>query len=374
MDLSFLDKSSGVMPHLVRLYDSHKLYSQGKQPVARAELTAAVGELLDMNLSPRESELVADILIALLRQAEKDLRVALAEKLSGIDNAPLRLILQLSNDEIDIAGPVLRNSTVLGELDLIYIIKSKSAEYWRAIAARKIMSDNVMNVLADTRDFDTAVTLAKNENIKLTEHTLGVLSGLAQHSEDIATPLLRRDETTPEIASALYKFVGQELKRYIADHFEIENIALNDVIDDIVLELLDETPDELFTVAPSVMKSVERFHEKGLLTVKMMLSTLKRGQIHTFVAMFSKFSSLPVEMVVSIIRQSSGQGLAVACRALDVSKQDFISLYLLSNRARNGGKTVDIKDITRAISYYDRIQPAIAKGIIENSIGSLHGS
>jgi hypothetical protein len=33
---------------------------------------------------------------------------------------------------------------------------------------------------------------------------------------------------------------------------------------------------------------------------------------------------------------------------------------------------VDLKDITRAISYYDRIQPAVARGIIENSLGSLY--
>src|SRR5262245_34641947 len=130
MDLSFLDKSSGVTPILVRLYDSHKLYglAKDKKPMARAELTSAVSDLLDMDLSPRESELIADVLIALMRQAEKDLRLALAERLSVSDKAPLRLILQISNDDIDIAAPVLRNSNVLGDLDLIYIIKSKSAE------------------------------------------------------------------------------------------------------------------------------------------------------------------------------------------------------------------------------------------------------
>ena len=127
MDLSFLDKSSDVTPLLVRLYDSHKLYglAKDKKPLARAELMSIISDLLGMNLSPRESELIADVLIALMRQAEKDLRQALAERLSMLEKAPLRLILQISHDEIEIAAPVLRNSAVLGELDLIYIIKSK---------------------------------------------------------------------------------------------------------------------------------------------------------------------------------------------------------------------------------------------------------
>ncbi|MGB4058291.1 MAG: DUF2336 domain-containing protein, partial [Alphaproteobacteria bacterium] len=193
MDLSLLDKSSGVTPILVRLYDSHKLYglAKDKEPGARAELTSAVSALLEMKLSPREGELVADVLMSLMRQTEKDLRVAISEKLSVTDNVPLRLILQISNDEIDVAAPILRNSTVLGELDLAYIIKSKSAEYWREIASRKMLSDYVMNMLADTKDFDTAMALAKNMSVKLSEHVLVVLSDLAQKSEAIAAPLLR---------------------------------------------------------------------------------------------------------------------------------------------------------------------------------------
>lgn len=373
MDLSFLDKSSGVTPLLVRLYDSHKLYglAKDKKPLARAELTSAVSDLLSMDLSPRESELIADVLIALMRQAEKDLRQALAERLSVIENAPLRLILQISNDEIDIAAPVLRNSTVLGELDLIYIIKSKSAEYWREIAARTKLSEHVMNILADTRDFGTAMTLAENHQVRLTEHTITVLSEMAQENEEIAVPLVRRDEITSEIASKLYQFVGHELKRYLIENYKVEDAKFTDAMDDIVLELVEVAEEDQFAPTPSVVKSVERFHEKGLITIKMMLASLKRGQMQTFIAMFAKFSNLPTDTVISILKQSSGQGLAVACRAFDISKQDFISMYLLSNRLRNGGKMVDLKDITRAISYYDRIQAGIARGIIENSLTSL---
>jgi hypothetical protein len=145
---------------------------------------------------------------------------------------------------------------------------------------------------------------------------------------------------------------------------------LTDAIDEIILEFVDGVDEDQYVPTVSVIKSVERFHEKNLLTVKMMLGTLKRGQTQTFVAMFSKFTGLPLETVISILRQSSGQGLAVACRAKEISKQDFISMYLLSNRIRNSGKMVDLKDITRAITYFDRIQPGIAKGIMENSLSS----
>lgn len=373
MDLSLLDKSSGVTPILVRLYDSHKLYglAKDKEPGARAELTSAVSALLEMKLSPREGELVADVLMSLMRQTEKDLRVAISEKLSVTDNVPLRLILQISNDEIDVAAPILRNSTVLGELDLAYIIKSKSAEYWREIASRKMLSDYVMNMLADTKDFDTAMALAKNMSVKLSEHVLVVLSDLAQKSEAIAAPLLRRDEMTIDIAKKLYEFVGQELKRYIAENFKEGGKVAKDAIDDIVLELVEATGETDYRPTPTTIKTAERFQEKGLLTIKMMITTLKRGQVQTFIAMFSKFSGLDSDTILSILRQPNGQGIAVVCRAFDVEKQDFISLYLLSNRIRNGSRMADLKDISRAITYFDKIHPEIAKGILQNSLGEL---
>lgn len=376
MDLSFLDRASNVTPLLVRLYDSHKLYglAKDKKPLARVELTSAVSDLLEMNLSTRESELVADVLIELIRQAEKDLREALAERLSVLDNVPLRLILKIANDDIDIARPVLKNSSILGDLDLIYIIKSKSPQYWQAIAARESMSSQVVNILADTRDLDTAITLAENKNIALTEHAVVVLSDMAQGSEKLAAPLLRRDEITDEIASRLYQFVGQEVKKFITENYQIESGLLIDTVDDVVLELVGAAEDlSEFMPTANMLKAAERFKEKGLLTVQLMLGTLRRGQISSFVAQFSKFTGLDVRTVSEILMQPNGQGLAVACKAYDVLKPDFVSIYLLTNRVRNRGKMVDMGDMTRAVNYFNRIKPEVARNIISNSSVDLLG-
>ncbi|MDB5490479.1 MAG: hypothetical protein JWO78_328, partial [Micavibrio sp.] len=124
-----------MAPILVRLYESQKLYSlaSDETPAARAELTGAIAALLEKDLPVGERELVSDLLINLMRQAEKDLREALSERLSTMEHAPLRIVLHMANDEISIARPVLRHSPVLSDLDLMYIIKSKDASYWQEI-------------------------------------------------------------------------------------------------------------------------------------------------------------------------------------------------------------------------------------------------
>jgi hypothetical protein len=49
MDSRLFEKSPKVAPLLVRLYDSHKLYELATDdtPLARAELTSAVADLLE---------------------------------------------------------------------------------------------------------------------------------------------------------------------------------------------------------------------------------------------------------------------------------------------------------------------------------------
>ena len=371
MDLSFLDKSSRVTPMLVRLYDSHKLYglAKDKKPLARAELTSAVSELMDMELSDKERDLIADVLVELLRQAEIELRQALSERLSARDDIPLRLALRLANDEILVADPVLRQSPVLGDLDLIYIIKSKGPEYWQAIATRREMSDQVINTLAETRDFDTAVNLAENASITLTEASMLALSDLAQNSDVLARPLLRREEVPADMASRLYHFVGTELKKFIRDNYEVDTETLLESVDEMVLELVDAAEQKSeFEPTGAMQNAAKRFQEKGLLTMKLMLGTLRRGQIQAFVAQFAEFTNLDAETVETILSQSNGQGLAVACKALDIIKDDFVSIFLLTNRVRNKGKMVDIKDMKRAIDYYNRIEKDVAESIMRNSL------
>jgi len=371
MDLGFLDKTSRVTPLLVQLYDSERLgrLTKDQKPLARAELVSAVSQLLDMDLSPRESELIADVLIGLMRQAESDLRSALAERLATLENVPLRLILQMANDDIAVAGTVLRQSPVLGDLDLIYLIKAKGAEYWRAIAQREKMSHQVMNLLVECGDFETALNLVRNTKISLSEHALTVLSDLSQKSDDMAVPLLRRDDVPRDLAKSLYQFVGAEVKAFIRAHYNITESEVLDAIDDVIVDMIDctEVTDE-FAPSAAMLKAADRYKEKGLLTINLMLGTLRRGQIGAFIAQYSRYTSLSPKTILDMLSQISGQGLAVSCKACGIAKEDFVSIFLLTNRLRNQGRAVDLADMTKAVSYYNRITPDMAKHIMGNSV------
>jgi uncharacterized protein (DUF2336 family) len=355
-----------VAPLLVQLYDTHSLYklAENKSPAARQELCAIVSNILTFSTEPSQRELIADILITLVRQAEKNLKQALADRLALMNDAPLRLVLHLTEEDVEIAKPILRYSQVLNDLDLLYIIQAHDSAYWQVIAARENLNPPVIDMLAETKDLDTARILAANEKAHLTEKSQAILADLACRDDDIARPLLHRPELPQAIASKLYSHVADDLKAFIKEHYAVQSPEVWATVNDVAREFTEVIPDSPLKPTPAMLKAAHLFAEKGQLSTKLMLDTLKRGQIKSFIAQFSKYCGLPVSVVIAILQQPQGQGLAILCRHHDIERDHFISMYLLTRRASRSDGIVDHRDLKSAITYFDRITKEMARRLL----------
>ncbi|MEM6781644.1 MAG: DUF2336 domain-containing protein [Pseudomonadota bacterium] len=369
MERTLLDRSPEIAPLLARLHDRHKLYelAKDKEPQARSELASIMVDLLNIDLSEREKELLADVVIRLMRQAEADLRQALAQRLAAMDNVPLRMILMLANDEIQIAEPILRNSPILDDMDLVYLIKSKGEEHWQAIAKRKNLNPLVMNELADTRDLSTAINLAANDSVILTDKAISIFVEMSKESDELARPLLMRDEIPGIIGQVLYEFVGYEMKALIQDRFPIgADIAANQ-IDDLVEEFSSNMDDQL-SPSHSAQIAVQNMALRDEVRLSDVMESLKRGQLGTFTALLAQYSHLPITTVQEILVQDTGFGLAVIAKAMSISKSDFMAMFLMTQRLRNANeKIVGHKDISKAGRCFDKMTHSKAQKILNES-------
>ncbi|MCI5061114.1 MAG: DUF2336 domain-containing protein [Alphaproteobacteria bacterium] len=368
LTLGLLQKSPAVGNLLVRLHDKHILYGLAKHPEdhARIELADIMAELLTLDLTPSENELITDVLSSLVKQAETTLRQAVAERISTIDDAPLRLVLQLANDEITVAKPVLEKSKALTDLDLTYIVKARKTDHWQSIAKRVKMSKELIDCLADTRDYKTAITLCENKNVRLTGYSMNIFSDMAEVHDPLAKPLLMRKELPNSLASKLYSFVGQELKSFIKENYSIEESKLfDDTVGDIIFEISASRRGE-YTPNVKMIIAAERLLERGLLNADVMVENLRRGQVSSFIAMFSVYCGLPVGTVEEMLGQKTAQGLAIACKATNIPKSEFVNMFLLTSRVR-GAQIIDKKDLARALAYYDRIKEPLARRILNQS-------
>lgn len=365
MDFGSKNTQPPVTPLLVELYDSHKLYqlAGSNTPAARFELCEIVSDILASSIRISEHELIADILIGIVRQAERDLKQALADRLSIMDNAPLRLLLRLTEEDATICAPILRNSPVLNDLDLMYIIQSKNADCWRAIAGRKQLNAPVVDSLAETHDPETACILAENPGAALSDKAQSIISDLACEDEAVARALLQRSGLPKDIARKIYQHVAADLQTFIENEYDITSTEVHDTMQDVVREFTQQ-PDEAFRPTSAMIKAAALFAEKGQLDTNLMIATLKRGQVASFVAQFSRYCGLSVSAVMSMLHQPQGHGLALASRLRDISRDDFAAIFVLSQRMVREDGVVNYKDIDRAIAYHDRISKDLAERVL----------
>ena len=368
MAMTMLEDSPELSPLLINLYDNHKTYNdfEGTNSVVVDHLTEVMTSLLEVELSFSEKELIADILMSLIRQAENDLKVSLAQRLSIMTSVPLRMLLELANDEIAVADPLLRNSTILNDIDLVSIVHSQTESHWRSIAMRSEMSYKLMDTLVDTGDVGTAIILSANEKVRLNNYALNQFTEKAKNSEMLAKPLLMRKEIPSNLAITLYDYVGAELKKYIKYNFNLSAAGVStDVVDDIVFEI-KESASAQFQPTAKMVEAAEKMYQRESLDVDMMIGSLRRGQVNNFIALFSIYCSLDVLVVQEILEQDKGQGLAVACKARGIPKPDFINMYLLTCRVR-GGRIIAQNQLAKALRYYDKITEDMAIEILSTS-------
>ena len=104
----------------------------------RRELLEGVTDLfLDDGaaLSDQEVTIATEILGQVATEVERDVRARLSYRLADLDNAPVELIRQLANDDIQVARPLLENSGELSDEDLINIINKHGKGHQLSISA-----------------------------------------------------------------------------------------------------------------------------------------------------------------------------------------------------------------------------------------------
>src|SRR5205085_1969836 len=102
---------------------------RGDDPKRRADAARRIADLFLQGapgFKSKHVELFDGILIDLVPHTEPTVRADIAERLSSVANAPRNLVGQLAReDEIAIAGPLLRRSPVIDEQALIEIARDK---------------------------------------------------------------------------------------------------------------------------------------------------------------------------------------------------------------------------------------------------------
>src|SRR6202166_2723399 len=135
-------------------------------PKRRSEAARRIAELFLQGAANFRSDHVAlfdSVLVDLVPYTEIAARADLAERLSILANAPRALVGQLAHeDEISIAGPLLRRSPVIDEKALIEIARFRGQGHLLAMSERPTLTPDLTDVIVRRGDREVVRRAAGN--------------------------------------------------------------------------------------------------------------------------------------------------------------------------------------------------------------------
>src|SRR5258708_5057706 len=174
-------------------------------PKRRADAARKISELFlagAAQFRPAHVDLFDGILTGLVPHTETAARVELAERLSLLGNAPPALVNQMAReDEILVAGPVLRRSPVIVEAALIEIARMKGQGHLLAMSERPMLAPGVTDVIVRRGDREVVRRVAGNAGARFSQTGYsslikraggdGVLTLTVGQRDDLTAPLLK---------------------------------------------------------------------------------------------------------------------------------------------------------------------------------------
>lgn len=320
--------------------------AQNRTGLARQALFDKVSDLAfaDGDRSPQVQTMLDEIMSGLIRHVEKEVRATLAQRLSTVTDAPPKLLRFLAEDEVEIARPILQRSPCLVERDLLAIIAAGQTGHRQAIASREKVPEPVTRALVDCDELPVMETLLRNPGADISRASLRKLTDRSRESENLSRLLIARPGLPPELAHRMFWWVSAALRAQILERFDVDATALDRVLN----EIAEEGP------VPG------RVAQMRGLTVGQVIQMMRSNDWAGATRGLAALLGVTKEIVDRILADPGGEPLAVACRAIDASRQDFTTLLLLADY-RRFGKARPIGHTTQISSIYDLVPKDRAK-------------
>ena len=194
----------------------------------RAELARKVAALtpdFDPESRQQATRFVIETLELLARDKAARVRLAVAEGLKSLTNAPPEIVRQLAQDvEDDIACLVLEASPLLDDDFILELIAQGCASRrLKSISRRPGLGAEIADSLVATDDVDAVTSLLKNDSAQIREETLDGLIEKAPKNRSWQRPLVERPLLSLNGIRKLAAFVSESLLDCLRQRPELDD-------------------------------------------------------------------------------------------------------------------------------------------------------
>ncbi|MCL2468669.1 MAG: DUF2336 domain-containing protein [Alphaproteobacteria bacterium] len=288
--------------------DDVKKLLEEPSPSVRAEVARKIANEIDSpTLNQSEIDLAHEVVRLMAKDVEASVRAALAFNLRRASRLPHDIALALAQDIEQVARPILQDSSVLTDDDLIMIIKQGHTQKQEAIAARPHVSKEVSDVIITEASEDAVSTLMRNDGAKITQTSYEKALTRFEGSEKVKEAIVKRKFIPMAVAERLASVVSRQLKDYLVAHHDLPAALATDLViqghERAVVEMASGGSVE------EVEKLVAQMQTHGRLTPSIILRGLCMGDLMFFEAAMAARANVPLMNARILIHDAGRLGL-----------------------------------------------------------------
>ncbi len=277
-------------------------------PLVRAEVAGKLAQEIDSpQLTESEINMAQDVVRLMARDVEVSVRQSLAQSLRSATRLPHDVAVQLASDVELVALPILENSSVLTDEDLIGIVEKGSAAKQEAIAARPNVSENVSDALITTAGEKAVTRLMSNATAQIAEKSLTKAVDRFQASEDVKEAMVTRATLPVTVVERLTTLVSERLQDYLVTHHEMSASLASDIVlqsrEHAVLAMASGSSEQ------DIEKLVAQMFRNKRLTPSIVIRALCMGDVAFFEAALGVMANVPLVNARILIHDAGRLGL-----------------------------------------------------------------
>jgi uncharacterized protein (DUF2336 family) len=332
-------------------------------PRRRAEAASRIAELFleaAANLRPDHIELFDGVLIDLVPHTAIEARTDLAERLSLLGNAPRGLVGQLAREnEILIAGPLLRRSPVIDEDALIDIARIKGQGHLLAMSERPKLSPDLTDVIVRRGDREVVRRAAGNSGAEFSSTGYSVLIKRAGQDAVLTLAVGQRDDLPAQHLKQLLEGSIDVIRRRL---FELVKPDRQAAISRAISEIsgAPEVVESRRDFAPA-QRTVLALRSAGELSEAALLGFAKDHRYEESVAALSAMSGVKITTLDRLIGGDRHDPILIVGKTIGLEWVTVRALILL----RLGPHRVPAPaDIETARVNFARLMPSTAERVV----------
>lgn len=262
----------------------------------------------DAGFTPEERAAADEVLRIMSHDAAAMVRKALAVTLRNSPHLPRDVAIRLAEDIDEIAIPILEDSPVFDETDLIAVVRAGSAAKQTAIAGRARVSAPVVDVIVAQGAEEAVARLARNDGAQMDEEAMDRALSRFGDRRAVTDGLIDRAALPTVIAERLVSLISDEAMRRLARRHALPPQLAVELAEGAreraTIDILDQAGR-----AVDMRRFVQQLQFNGRLTPSIVVRGLSMGHMSFFEHAMAELANVPHSKAWVLIHDAGPLGL-----------------------------------------------------------------